>query len=457
MKLLDALSWRGTVGRRDYAVAGTVLLLVKYNLDRLVSEGIFRRSFSPLSYLDVTGVGRITTLSVSDVAYCAALVALAVPFIWIGTALTLRRLRAIGVPGTLVVLFFVPLLNLIFFAVLSAVPSGEVGRARETGGRALLERLVPESKLGSAAMSLGLTLPAGLLGAYVTAHVFASYGWSLFVGIPFALGLVAALLYSVHSPRTIGECVGVATLSAVLLALGLAALGAEGAICLLMAAPLGITIAAIGGAFGYALQQRHGTRAAPPTVLAVSVVVPLLIGVEVAGPETPPLIPVRTSVEIAASPETVWEHVVAFAELPPPEDWLFKTGIAYPIRATIEGTGVGAVRRCEFTTGAFVEPVTVWEPGRRLAFTVEAQPQPMREWGFYEHVEPHHLNGYFVSERGQFLLIPLPGGGTRLEGTTWYRHHVWPNAYWQLWSDAILHRIHLRVLRHVRTLSEADQ
>ena len=33
---------------------------------------------------------------------------------------------------------------------------------------------------------------------------------------------------------------------------------------------------------------------------------------------------------IDAPPETVWRHVVAFSELPAPEDWLFRIGIAYP-------------------------------------------------------------------------------------------------------------------------------
>jgi hypothetical protein len=41
-----------------------------------------------------------------------------------------------------------------------------------------------------------------------------------------------------------------------------------------------------------------------------------------------------------------------------------------------------------------------------------------------------------------------------LEGTTWYRHGLWPAEYWRWWSDAIIHRIHLRVLRHVRMLAE---
>jgi hypothetical protein len=34
--------------------------------------------------------------------------------------------------------------------------------------------------------------------------------------------------------------------------------------------------------------------------------------------------------------------------------------------------------------------------------------------------------------------------------------HMWPAAYWQVWSDAIIHSIHARVLAHVRGLAEAE-
>jgi len=48
----------------------------------------------------------------------------------------------------------------------------------------------------------------------------------------------------------------------------------------------------------------------------------------------------------------------------------------------------------------------------------------------------------------------LPGGRTRLEGATWYQHTMWPAAYWHLWSDYIIHKIHLRVLEHIREAVE---
>jgi hypothetical protein len=158
---------------------------------------------------------------------------------------------------------------------------------------------------------------------------------------------------------------------------------------------------------------------------------------------------------VNAPPERVWKHVVSFAELPPPEEAIFRAGVAYPIRAHIEGSGPGAIRYCEFSTGPFVEPIKIWDEPRLLQFSVTANPRPMQEWSPYPNVEPRHLDGYLVSRQGQFRLVALPGGRTLLEGTTWYQHHLWPAGYWQVWSDAIIHRIHLRVLRHVKALSEA--
>ena len=97
----------------------------------------------------------------------------------------------------------------------------------------------------------------------------------------------------------------------------------------------------------------------------------------------------------------------------------------------------------------------MWDEPRLLRLDVISLPAPMQEWTPYERVRPAHLEGFLTAERGEFRLTPRPGGRTLLEGTTWYRHHMWPARYWQLWSDAIIHRIHLRVLRHIRREAES--
>ena len=155
-----------------------------------------------------------------------------------------------------------------------------------------------------------------------------------------------------------------------------------------------------------------------------------------------------------AEPEKVWPKLVTFSELKPPQELLFHTGIAYPIRAEIDGAGVGAIRHCVFSTGEFVEPIKVWDEPRLLKFAVSAQPRVMDELSPYRDLHPPHLENYLLSREGQFLLTPIPGGKTLLQGTTWYQNRFWPAAYWHVWSDYIIHRIHMRVLVHIKSLAE---
>ena len=145
--------------------------------------------------------------------------------------------------------------------------------------------------------------------------------------------------------------------------------------------------------------------------------------------------------------------MIEFPQLSAPTEFLFKSGIAYPINAKITGKGVGAIRHCNFSTGSFVEPITVWDEPRLLQFSVNEQPEAMKELSIYD-LHPNHLHGYFVSKQGQFKLTLLPNGHTLLQGTTWYYNRIKPAQYWTLWSDYIVHQIHRRVLNHIKEQSE---
>lgn len=452
----------GTIERGPYLILGLVLFALKHNLDRLFAHYAFGRPWELFNYwIPLDRAVRVTEVTRGEALFLGAMVAVALPFVWIGVALTVKRLRAVRLPLWLALAFFVPVVNLFLFLLLSTLPSKSTGEEpqgrKHSRAQAFLDRAIPRSAVGSAAMSLLLTLPFGVALAVVEAEVLLQYGWGLFVALPFALGLLATLFYTHHRRRSYAGCLLVSWLSILFTALALFGLAVEGLICIVMAAPIGVVLAAMGASLGYVLQLRPWSRnEAPAMMLVVILTVPGLMGAEALDAEPAPLFAVSTTLEIAAPPEVVWARVVAFSEIPEPEEWLFRLGIAYPIRAEIHGEGMGAIRRCEFSTGAFVEPIEVWDEPHRLKFGVVSNPAPMEEWTLYSRVEPPHLDGYLVSRGGQFLLEPLPGGGTRLQGTTWYHHHMWPAMYWRLWSDAIIHRIHLRVLRHIRSLAEAD-
>ena len=273
------------------------------------------------------------------------------------------------------------------------------------------------------------------------------YGFTLFLVFP---GLLGALASWVFRPATCLRAMGLGALTVTLALFCLLLIGIEGAFCIVMCMPIGWVLGALGA---WALYEARSSRAAARGGFALLLLMPPSSLAWDANAQ-PGLFEVHSAITIAAAPEVVWQHVVSFADLPEPDEWYFRAGIAYPKRARISGRGPGAVRYCEFSTGPFVEPIEVWDEPRLLRFRVTENPAPMNEWSPYAKVLPKHLHGYFISRHGQFQLTRLPGNRTLLEGTTWYQHGLWPAQYWSWWSDAIIHRIHLRVLDHIRALSE---
>jgi hypothetical protein len=291
-----------------------------------------------------------------------------------------------------------------------------------------------------------LTVALGWVGAQSSA-----YGFVLFLFLPVICGFTAACLLSLRYRRTDTDCSKAAAL-AVLEASFLAVLvAAEGVVCVLMVLPFVLFLAVLGGALAFRLQGRS-----PLVPLIILASAPVLMGAEAAVDPEPPLLKVRSEVVVAAPPEVVWPRVISFPELPEEREWLFRTGIAYPRRAVIRGSGPGALRFCVFSTGAFVEPVEIWDEPHLLRFAITQSPPSLREWSPWGDIRPPHTDSSFQGEEGQFELHPLPGGRTLLTGTTWYRQDLRPVFYWRLWSDAIVHRIHLRVLRHIARLAEED-
>lgn len=274
------------------------------------------------------------------------------------------------------------------------------------------------------------------------------YGWMLFVILPFALGLLAACI---ARPATAFQAaaLGVAAIMSASFLLLLFAF--EGAACIIMSLPIVLPLGCLGAWVGFRLRQAEFN---PQRGAAMMIIPVAAFTWDVKAP--PPLFHVTTQVVVNAAPEQVWKYVISFPKLPESREWIFRTGLAYPIEARIEGSGPGSVRYCQFSTGAFVEPITVWDEPRLLRFRVTHNPVPLQEWSPWGEIRPKHLHGYLVSEQGQFQLMPLAGGRTLLTGRTWYRHSLWPAQYWRWWSDRIIHRIHARVLSHVRMLADQE-
>lgn len=459
MKLHALWNWQGTLGRGPYVIWGLLLAALKWNLDRFLFDSL--PDGRPLQLVDLLQHGFpagewFTAASIEEGGW--RLLLPAIPFLYVGVMFTVQRLRSARLPLWLAVFFVVPVLKWLLFPAAALAPRRELLEppAHEViHAPTWLERLCPRSRLGSAMAGVGLSCALLWSATLLGTQGFRQYGWGLFLGLPFIAGFLAAFLYGTHQQRPLRESLLVAVLAVLVGSLGFVALAIEGVICIVMAAPLAVPLALVGAMLGHVVQPSRRRQSSSQVLCIGLLAVPLMLGGERLQDSSVPLLEVRSSLDVAAAPERVWANVVSFGELPTPTEWLFRLGIAHPLRADMFGKGPGAVRHCVFSTGPFVEPIEVWDEPRLLRFGVTKNPPPMEEWTPYQNVHPPHLDGFLASERGQFQLLALPDGGTRLEGTTWYRHNMWPVSYWQTWSDHIIHRIHLRVLTHIKARAEA--
>ncbi len=435
------------VDRRAYALTGFSLMAFKYATDAFLIGSVTGAVWTPFDYLSPLFTTRKQLFSPGNDQMLGVLFVWTLPFVWVGASMTVRRALDAGLSPWSGLVFFIPGVNYLWMLLLCVLPSREPPESphawparRAVSARALFSAAAPAAAIGVAAMC-------------VSVLVLKSYLAMLFVGTPFAVGFVAGFRLQRDANAGGASAAAAGQLALLLVAGALLTFGLEGVVCLAMAYPLAAVLAAAGAMLATGVARTHRLR--PSQVMSLLLALPLLMGLEAAGPGVPVRV-VVSSIEIAAPPDAVWPHVVGFTELPPPHQLVFALGIAYPIRARIDGEGVGAIRRCEFSTGPFVEPITAWEPPRRLAFDVVAQPEPMHETSPYQHVHAPHLLSGLRSRRGEFRLVELPGGRTRVEGRTWYSVEMAPQAYWGLFSDALIHAIHERVLAHVKVLAQAD-
>ncbi|MBC8042659.1 MAG: hypothetical protein IAF08_04360 [Rhizobacter sp.] len=271
-----------------------------------------------------------------------------------------------------------------------------------------------------------------------------------YVFVPLIIGIISAYFWSAED-LTVLQGLGrsllntLATLTASFVVMG------EGIICLLILAAWLAVLVAIGFGIGWVLFKIGKTifleiKKRQQLKASVAMFLALVLLVDVLSPRQEERL-VSDALVIQASPEEVWKYVVAF---PPIESrsafWLFDLGLPRPVQTTVSGNFKGAERKCIFSTGAvFDEVMTTFEPQKNLIFDIVKQP-----------ADPEIL-GHFDLSRGQFLIQDNGDGTVTLTGNSWYRLHVVPTWYYDLWAERIVREVHLRVMKHIKTLAESGR
>jgi len=131
--------------------------------------------------------------------------AASLPFIAAGIILTSRRLQSARLPLWLNVLFFVPVINLVFFTMLCAVP------ARDGGPGDSEAAVAADAGTGSRETVTAIAAPVvtvvlGTALCMFDVYALGVYGFGLFIGLPFCLGMVAALILGLGGVRGGATC-----------------------------------------------------------------------------------------------------------------------------------------------------------------------------------------------------------------------------------------------------------
>lgn len=365
---------------------------------------------------------------------------------WLLTLLAFRRANDAGYAGLVSALALVPFVQLIAFAVLASARSAEEARPPRLADSDSANHARAAAKGVLSGMALTVALVA--LGTLA----FGTYGYGVFVAVPFVVGATTGYIANRGAGLGIWPTQKLALAAAGLGGLALIFTAIEGAVCIVMAAPLGAPLAMMGGALGRAAALRLPAR--PGHTLASLSLLPLVFVGEAL---LPPSLTFRIVERIAidAPADAVWPALLSQDMSQVPVSLPYRLGLAHPKGGWIEGEGVGAKRYGVFSTGTAVERVTAWAPGRKLTFAVETDVPPMHELSPYAHVHaPHAVGGYFTTREADFALTPLPGGGTEVVLTTSHTLRLDPAFYWLPLARQLVRWNDQRVLAHVKRQAE---
>ena len=278
----------------------------------------------------------------------------------------------------------------------------------------------------------------------------------LLVG-PAVIGFLTVRRASASGPIPVARWIFLPWAAVFVTFLGAAAFLLEGSICLIFALPLALLAASLSGVIG-GLLARHGTLPSPSTTASLALLPFLLAPAESLLPAPIQTRTVASEILIHAPARVVWRNIARVPAIAPAElhpNWAQRIGFPRPVEATLSYEFIGGVRHATFERGLlFLETVTAWQPGHRLAFSIHADTAHIPPTTLDEHVT---IGGrYFDVLDGEYRLEPLPDGSILLHLTSRQRLSTDFNGYAGLWSDAVMQNLQTSILQVIQHRCERE-
>lgn len=312
---------------------------------------------------------------------------------------------------------------------------------------------------GSALGAVYGLLARALLALDRTGDVFAVMSCSFIVGVPAVLGFVTVWCGEYRAKYGWARRVLTPWVASLAFLGCCLALVWEGIICVSLWLPLVLVLSSFGGLLAGLLRCWFPSRRSQTLCLAVVALLPFgaapLESLRGAASE---IRTVQTSIEIAAPPAAVWREIRSVRRIEEREQvptFSHLLGFPRPVAALLEGTGVGATRYATFEGGVlFIERVTEWQEGRRLAFSIHADTRHIPPTTFDEHVT---IGGrYFDVLRGTYWIEDLAAGRVRLHLSSDPRLSTRFNFYSHFWTEALMADLQNNILRIIKLRCETS-
>jgi hypothetical protein len=284
--------------------------------------------------------------------------------------------------------------------------------------------------------------------------LFGVLTWGFITLIPLAVGAASTFFLPMPKRITYGEAVRAALLSGVAV-LGLALIfGLEVFICILMAAPIFLTVSVVGGLIMcWILRTRSRNYA---TLLLLFMLPYIVTPLESRFVAPNDFRRVDTQILINASTETIWQNIIRVPVITPQEQhftFFHLVGVPKPIEAAlaVSDERVGGIRRGSFDNGLlFIETITEWQPLVSISFTIHTEgganvPAPFNEIGgrFFEILD------------ASYRLEPVGDSQVILHLSSHHRLSTAFNLYGGLWTDWMLRDFQDYVLSIIKARCEA--
>jgi uncharacterized membrane protein YhaH (DUF805 family) len=295
-----SLSFRGKIARRQYALWSCAIFLSQHLLVLIA----FKLLGQPLRFdLGFALLPLRSALTLTRMSSFILLVALAylLAVTWALAVLAFRRAADANIPEWIAVFVISPIAQIAAMIALGALPS----RAA-SGPTPAADATAPSSVWLPAVQGMLAGMALTLASVVVGALLFGAYGYGMFIASPFVVGATAGYLANRNGDIGLLRTEQVAAASTALAGAALVVAALQGIVCIVMASPLVLAVALMGGMFGrdVAVSSRRSAR---QSLLSVTLL-PLIFALDTATTAT--TFDTTKTILVDAPASVVWNAII---------------------------------------------------------------------------------------------------------------------------------------------------